>query len=224
MIRKLLVQTALWYSLMAGILFVAAGTVAWPGAWAFLVEMIVLGLASALWLLHYDSELLEERLKAPVQQGQSLADRRIMGAFLALWCAWLVAMGLEVRWLGVPHAPWTETAGALLIATSIGIVCWTCSATSYAVPVVRIQAERHHRVATTGPYRFVRHPMYSGSLLLLVGIPLLLGTYRGLAWVPIMGGLLALRIVLEERVLLANLEGYSEYAAHVRSRLIPTIW
>jgi protein-S-isoprenylcysteine O-methyltransferase Ste14 len=104
-----------------------------------------------------------------------------MGTFLALWCAWLVAMGPEVRWLGVPRAPWTETAGALLIAASIGIVSWTCAANSYAAPVVRIQAERHHRVATTGPYRFVRHPMYSGSLLMLAGIPLVLGTYQGLA-------------------------------------------
>jgi hypothetical protein len=113
MIGKLFIQSAFWYSLMAGILFVAAGTVAWPGAWAFLIEMIALGLASALWLLRRDPELLEERLKAPIQQGQSAADRFIMGAFLVLWCAWLVAMGLEVRWLGVPHAPWTEAVGAL---------------------------------------------------------------------------------------------------------------
>ena len=59
---------------------------------------------------------------------------------------------------------------------------------------------------------------------MLVGIPLLLGTYRGLAWVLILGGLLALRSVIEERMLLANLEGYADYAAHVRFRLIPAIW
>src|SRR5690242_11215187 len=112
-------------------LFVAAGTPAWPGARAFLVEMITLELASAFWLLHHDPELLEERPKAPVQQGQSAADRWIMGAFLVLWCVWLAAMGLEVRWLGVPLAPWTETAGTLLVAISIAIVCWTCSANSY---------------------------------------------------------------------------------------------
>jgi len=224
MVTKLIVQSVLWYSLMAGILFVAAGSVAWPGAWVFLIEMIVLGTASAFWLLHFDPELLKERLKAPIQHGQSAADRWIMGTFLALWCAWLVAMGLEVCWLGVPYAPWTGTAGALLIAASIVIVCWTCRANSFAAPVVRIQAERHHRVATTGPYRFVRHPMYSGSLLMLVGIPLLLGTYRGLAWVLILGGLLALRSVIEERMLLANLEGYADYAAHVRFRLIPAVW
>src|SRR5690348_87455 len=135
MIRKLLVQSVLWYSLMAGILFVAAGTLAWPGAWAFLAEMIVLGLASAFWLLRRDPDLLEERLKSPIQPGQSMADRLIMGAFLVLWCAWLVAMGLEVRWLGVPHALWPEAVGALLIAASIGIVCWTCGANSYAAPV-----------------------------------------------------------------------------------------
>jgi protein-S-isoprenylcysteine O-methyltransferase Ste14 len=224
MIRKLLTQSIVWYALMAGILFVAAGTLAWPGAWAFLVEMIVLGLGSAFWLLHHDLELLEERLKSPIQQAQTAADRWIISVFLVLWFAWLVVMGLEVRWRGASRSPWMEAAGGLLIAAAIGIVCWAASANSYASPVVRIQTERHHRVATTGPYRFVRHPMYSGSLLLFLGIPLLLGSRWGLVWVPILGGLFALRSILEERVLLADLDGYAEYAAHVRSRLIPTIW
>jgi protein-S-isoprenylcysteine O-methyltransferase Ste14 len=102
-----------------------------------------------------------------------------MCTFLILWCAWLVAMRLEVRWLGVAYAPWRETVGGIL-AAAIGIVCWTASANTYASPVVRIQTERHHRVATTRPYRFVRHPMYSGSLLLFLSIPLLLETYWGL--------------------------------------------
>jgi protein-S-isoprenylcysteine O-methyltransferase Ste14 len=224
MIWKLLLQTALWYLLMAGLLFGAGGTLAWFGAWAFLVEMLLLGLPAAFWFLYRDPGLLAERLKPPVQQGQSIADRWLIGAFLILWCAWLAAMGLEIRGLGVTDAVWAEAAGALLIAASFGIVIWTFTANSYAAPVVKIQAERRHRVATTGPYRFVRHPMYGGVLPLLVGIPLLLGAYWGLAWVPILEGLLAVRSVLEERVLRANLDGYSEYADRVRFRLIPTIW
>ena len=226
MVKKLLVQAVLWYSLMAIILFAAAGTLTWSGAWAFLIEMIVLGIASAYWLYRYDPGLLAERLRSPIQEGQSTTDRAIMGVFLSLWCAWLVAMGLEARWLGIPGEPWgwPQDAGAVLIAASILVVCWTCQANSFAAPVVKLQSDRGHRVATGGPYRWVRHPMYSGSLLMLLGIPMLLGAYWGLVWVPVMAGLLAIRSVLEERFLTSQLEGYRDYAARVRYRLIPTIW
>jgi protein-S-isoprenylcysteine O-methyltransferase Ste14 len=225
MIHKLLVQTGIWYLLMAAILFGAAGTLGWPGAWAFLIEMVGLGLASAFWLARHDPALLAERLRPPLQATQPRADRWIIGGFLTLWLVWLLAMGLEARLRGVPSFPtWSAAAGLLLIAVSFWFIDWTFAANSYAAPVVKLQTERQHRVADTGPYRWVRHPMYAGSVPMLIGIPWLLGTWRGLLWVLPMGALLVVRIVLEERFLRANLAGYADYASRVRYRLVPLIW
>src|SRR5262249_11674992 len=95
---------------------------------------------------------------------------------------------------------------------------------SYAAPVIKIQPERGHTVVTTGPYRYVRHPLYAGALLYFLGTPLQLGSWLGLAPVPLMIVALAFRAVMEERMLATELKGYADYAERVRWRLIPRIW
>ena len=90
--------------------------------------------------------------------------------------------------------------------------------------VIRVQAERHQRVIETGPYALVRHPMYAFAILYLVGIPLLLGSWYGLRIVPLMIAGVALRAVLEERLLERELPGYAEYKRRVRYRLVPGVW
>jgi protein-S-isoprenylcysteine O-methyltransferase Ste14 len=89
---------------------------------------------------------------------------------------------------------------------------------------VKIQKERGHKVVSDGPYAVVRHPMYAGALLLFVATPLLLGSWWGLAMVPILVVLMGTRAVMEERTLARELDGYAEYATRVRYRLIPTVW
>jgi protein-S-isoprenylcysteine O-methyltransferase Ste14 len=90
--------------------------------------------------------------------------------------------------------------------------------------VVKIQRERGQKVVTSGPYRYMRHPMYAGALLFFLGAPLLLGSWWGLAVAPLMVVVLGIRAVLEERTLIAELEGYGDYAARVRYRLVPGVW
>jgi len=97
-------------------------------------------------------------------------------------------------------------------------------ANSFAAPVVKIQSERGHKVSDMGPYAYVRHPMYAAALLFLIGMPLLLGSWWGLACVPLLIAGFGYRAVLEERMLAAQLEGYAEYAARVRYRFVPYIW
>jgi protein-S-isoprenylcysteine O-methyltransferase Ste14 len=87
-----------------------------------------------------------------------------------------------------------------------------------------MQTERSQKVITTGPYRLVRHPMYAGGFLYFVGLPFMFGSWLGLAVVPLFIALLLLRIPIEERMLRKNLEGYDEYAARVRYRLVPGVW
>jgi protein-S-isoprenylcysteine O-methyltransferase Ste14 len=117
-----------------------------------------------------------------------------------------------------------KAIGLALIALGSYLVMLTLKANSYAAPVVKIQMGRGHAVATSGPYAYVRHPMYAGALLFLAGVPLLLGSWWGLAAAPAVVLIIAVRAVFEERTLEAELDGYADYAARVRYRFVPYLW
>jgi protein-S-isoprenylcysteine O-methyltransferase Ste14 len=224
MLLRLIVQTLLWIALMGALQLVPAGTLDWLAAWGYLVEMGVLGICIGLWLARHDPGLLAERMSFFVQRGQKTWDRVFVAVFLPLFCAWLVLMGLDVR-LGISRVPiWAEAAGALSVALCMYVALLAFRENSYAAPVIKIQSERGHTVVTTGPYRYVRHPLYAGALLYFLGTPLQLGSWLGLAPVPLMIAALAFRAVMEERMLATELEGYADYAARVRWRLIPGVW
>jgi protein-S-isoprenylcysteine O-methyltransferase Ste14 len=225
MAARVIIQSAVWYGVFALLLFLPAGTLAWPGAWAFLVEMAAVSLVTGRLLARHDPALLRERLGAPIQQGQSAADKIVLCTLILLIFGWLVLMALDAvrfAWSSVPIA--LQAVGALAILLCMAIGYRTMRENSFAAPVVRIQAERGHHVITTGPYRHVRHPLYAGALFFFAGTPLLLGSWYGLAAAPVLVALLAIRIVIEERTLLAALDGYADYAARVRYRLIPRVW
>lgn len=225
MIAKLTVQTCLGLALMAMLLFVPAGTLHWPAAWVLLAELGILGFASGLWLAWTDPDLLRERMSPFVQRDQEASDRTLMKIISLAFVVWLVFMPLDACRFGWSHVPlWVRWIGAIAIAVSLAIVHWTVLENRYAVVVVRVQRERGQHVITTGPYRFVRHPMYAGAILLFVGTPLLLGSWYGLIGAAIIMALFCVRITIEERTLRAELEGYTEYAAGVPYRLIPGVW
>ncbi len=225
MVARLIVQTILWIAFMAALLFIPAGTLRWPGAWVFLAEMGVGGLAIGLWLARHDPSLLAERLAPPLQERQAAWDKLLMPGILVLWCAWLVFMALDAaRWRLSDVPLWLQGIGALGPAASLYIGYRVFRENPYAAPVVKVQKERGQKVVTTGPYRVVRHPMYGGAVLFFLGMPLLLGSWYGLALTPVMTALLAVRAQIEERTLRRELEGYAEYADRVRYRLIPGVW
>lgn len=220
MIPRFLIQTTLWVAFMAALLFVPAGTLDWAGAWVFLVEMGVGGLAIGLWLARHDSGLLKERMAPLVQREQKGWDKLFMGGLVLLWAGWMVLMAFDHGRLPI----WVMGLGALGLPASIYAGYLTFRENSFAAPVVKIQAARGQTVISTGPYRYVRHPMYAGAIFFFLGVPLLLGSWHGLALAPLLIALLALRVVMEERTLRAELKGYEEYARRVRWRLIPLIW
>ena len=225
MLRRLLIQSVATLAVMAGLLFGAAGTLDWPGAWAFFAETSVGGALLGRWLWRHDPALLRERLALPIQRGQALWDRVFVISVLVLWCGWFALMGLDRgRWRLAPMPMPMAVAGALLIAAGLAVSWQTFRANSFAAPVVRVQTERGHAVASTGPYRFVRHPMYAGAILYLVGSPLLLGSWLGLLTVPLLIAGFALRIGYEEDVLRRELAGYEDYMKRVRWRLVPGVW
>jgi protein-S-isoprenylcysteine O-methyltransferase Ste14 len=225
MLRRLIIQTLGFSVAMAALLFAPAGTVDWPGAWAFIGIMAAASLAIGAWLARRGPALLRERMAGLFRPGQARADRALMAVFLALTIAWLPAMALDAARYRVSHVPvWLQVLGAIGVAVCFYLAFVTFRANTYAAAAVRVQAERGHQVVTQGPYAIVRHPMYAGALFYFLGTPLLLGSWWGLVFAPPFIALLAVRAVMEERVLTAALDGYPAYAARVRYRLVPFVW
>ena len=183
-----------------------------------------LGLGVGLWLARVDPELLEERMRPPVRRAQRPWDRVLMAVAGLAFFGWLAEMGWEIGRWGVRTPPWAQGTGALLVAGCFLGAAWIFHENRFAIPVVEGQQARGQRVVTTGPYAYVRHPMYAGVLFFFLGAPLLLGSRWGLLFAPLMLPLLVVRALGEERVLIAELPGYPEYAARVRARFLPGVW
>jgi protein-S-isoprenylcysteine O-methyltransferase Ste14 len=222
---KLLVQLAALIVVFAAILFGAAGTWRWPSGWAFLVLFVAVSLALSLWLAVTDPALLAERMRSPVQKDQKPWDRVFLLLLVVVYVAWLAVMALDARRFSWSHAPlWIQVVGALLIVASYLGIAWVFQTNSFAAPVIKIQAERKQTVISTGPYAIVRHPMYAFAIWQFVGMPLMLGSWWGLAFVPPILAAVAVRTLGEEKMLRAELEGYDAYARRVRWRYAPGVW
>lgn len=225
MLIRLLIQTSVWLAVMAVLLFAPAGTTAWPEAWIFLGIIGGVGAAAGLWFARRDPGLLRERLSSPFQAGQPAWDKAILSLFFALYLASFIVMGLDaIRWRTTAMPAWAEALGAVCILASYAIIWRVLAENSFAAPVVRIQEERGQRIVTTGPYAIVRHPMYGGAILFLLGTPLLLGSSYGLVFAPLLVILLAIRSIFEERALADRFPEYAGYTEKVRYRFAPFLW
>lgn len=225
MVLQLIIRTAVWIAIMAVLLFVPAGTLRWAAGWVFLAEMGGFGLVIGLWLARHDPALLAERMSMFVQPAQKRWDKAFMASIAVVWVPWLALMALDAARWRTAHMPiWLQAIGAVLIALCMYLAYLALRENSYAAPVVKVAAERGHRVVDTGAYAYVRHPMYAGALLFFIGTPLLLGSWWGLATAPVLAAVLVVRAILEERTLAEELPGYRDYAARVRYRFIPGIW
>jgi protein-S-isoprenylcysteine O-methyltransferase Ste14 len=225
LIALLLVEVAVLMAVLAGLLFGGAGTIGWPSGWAYLSLYLAASLGVSLWLAKADPGLLEERLKPIYQKGQKAWDRVFFTLVIIVYAAWTALMGADARRFGWSHVPlWAQGLGAALIVVSYLGVGWVFAANSFAAPVIKLQAERGQTVIDTGPYAFVRHPMYAFAAWQFVGGPLMLGSWWGLAIVPLVVVGLGLRTLGEEEMLRAELPGYEDYARRVRWRCAPGIW
>ncbi|OHV68150.1 isoprenylcysteine carboxyl methyltransferase [Mesorhizobium sp. LCM 4577] len=224
MFSRLVFQTFIWFGVMGALMFLSAGTLRWTAAWVYIVVMVGLSLTMGVALARRDPGLMNERLRPPIQKTQTAADKILLSILLIGIFAWLVLMGLDTRfgWSVVPV--WVQVIGALVLLVGIWICYLTMLENSFAAPVVKIQDERGQKVITTGPYGYVRHPMYAGAIVYFAGTALLLGSWWGLAAVLAFILLLALRTFIEEKTLRTGLQGYDDYAARVRYKLIPMVW
>jgi protein-S-isoprenylcysteine O-methyltransferase Ste14 len=223
---------ALWWKSFAGLaflglavaaaLFLPAGTVRWWRAWVWMGVFFAAALAITLHFLQQDPELIRRRLAAgPVAEArrvQRVIQWFASGCFLAVF----VLAGLDRRlgWSSVPAA--VSVAADGIVAAGFAVVFLVFRENSHASAVVEVSAGQ--RVVSTGPYRHVRHPMYSGALLLLLATPPALGSLAALPAVLALAVVIVARLLDEERLLSRELPGYDAYRRAVRRRLVPGVW
>jgi protein-S-isoprenylcysteine O-methyltransferase Ste14 len=223
-LKLLTAQIGGMFVVFAAVLFLSAGTIWWAAGWVFLAMFLVFTLAISLWLLRHNPDLLTERMTGVGKPDQKRWDLAFYIAANAAFLLWLVLMPLDAVRFGWSHVPrWVQVAGAVVLLISFYLYFLVFRENSYLSPAVRVQRERSQTVVSTGPYRVVRHPMYSTTILFIAGTTLLLGSWWGLFGLVIVVGV-ACRAVGEERTLVAELPGYAEYLRRVRYRLIPYVW
>jgi protein-S-isoprenylcysteine O-methyltransferase Ste14 len=208
------------------LLFVPACTLHWWQAWAFLAVTVVM-MAGAVFSIFPDSaDLFSQRAKGIIQRGQPLWDRILVLLLVVSYVGQIIFIPLDVFRFHLVSKPsaFISLFGLALYIAGWWIITVAMKVNPFAVPVVRLQQERHQRVIDTGVYAVVRHPMYTGFVPMVVGPPLWLESYVAamLAIVPV--AVLAVRSVFEERFLKRELKGYDSYTEKVRYRLIPFVW
>ncbi len=224
-LKMLTAQITGMFVVFALALFLAAGTVAWPAGWVFLVLFFGFTVALSRWLLKHNPGLLTERMTGIGKPDQKTWDKVFFAAANVLFLAWLILMPLDAVRFGWSQMPsWVQAVGAVLLLCSFYLFFLTFRENTYLSPAVRVQAERGQTVVSTGPYHYVRHPMYATAIIFLVGVTLLLGSWYGLLLALLLVVGIAFRAVQEERTLRAELPGYDEYMAQVKYHLIPYVW
>jgi protein-S-isoprenylcysteine O-methyltransferase Ste14 len=224
--RKLIIAVVWNTGTYGAVLFLTAGTLDWWRAWVLLGVFAIATVSMLVGVLRTRPGLLQERYKRLIQKGQPLADRIVLLVFVVAHMVAIAFIAMDVFQLHLLPKPgvWVSSMGMVLIVAGWVIVALVFRENAFAAPVVKHQVEREHKVIDTGVYRVVRHPMYAGIFILNVGIALWLESYAGALAAIVPVGLLAVRIVFEERFLREELLGYGSYTERVRYRLIPFVW
>src|SRR6478609_7991271 len=184
MIAKWAFQSVIWIVAMGALLFVPAGTWRWPAVWIFLVAMTLTGLFAGLWLAKTDPALFAERMRLTARDEQPAADKLFVPALSIAFLGWFVLIGIDHRLHGSEFSSSLQISGLAMQLVSAVFIMWVMRVNSFAAPLVKVQSERGHHVIDSGPYAWVRHPMYTGAIVFFIGIPLLLGSLWGLIASP----------------------------------------
>jgi protein-S-isoprenylcysteine O-methyltransferase Ste14 len=221
-IPKMLVFGLVELVVFGSMLFLPAGTFNYWQAWVFLVVVLLSAWAPSIYLLRTNPVALQGRMRGgPTAEARMAQKVVIAGLYLSL-AAMVVVSVLDHRFGWSPVPTTICLIGDVLVALGLGVVGLVIIQNSYAASTVQVQAGQ--KVVSTGLYGRVRHPMYTGNVIMLIGIPLALGSYLGLVFVVPGLIVLACRIRDEEKLLQERLTGYREYTETVRYRLVPLMW
>lgn len=220
-IAKMLVFALVQAVVFGLMLFLPAGTFYYWQGWVFVVVLLSTWIPG-IYLLRSNPDAFERRMRGGPAAETQVAQKVVMGGVWLSLAAMIVVSALDHRfgWSTVPTT--MCLVGEFLVAVGLGVAVLVVIQNSYAAATVRVEAGQ--QVVSTGLYGLVRHPMYAGNVILLIGIPLALGSYWGLILVALALIVLAWRIRDEEKLLREELDGYREYAQKVRYRLVPYLW
>jgi len=213
---------AVLFLIMASLLFVAAGTLHYWQAWLFLAVYFLASLAITLYLINNNRALLARRMSGGPFAEKEPAQRIIM-ALVSIGFVGLILLPAIDHRFGWSHLsiPAILAGDALVLLGWLGIF-FVFRENSFASAT--IESAEDQRVISTGLYAWVRHPMYATSLLMLLGIPVALGSWWGVLIVVAIVPALIWRLTDEERFLVRHLPDYSTYQRRVRYRLLPRVW
>ena len=222
LVAGLLTQSAVFTALILGPTWIMTGGVNWPRGWLALAVLVGCTLVGGLWFAKTDPDLTRERayLPRPQTRGDALAS----GAVLIAVLVWFTAAAADAHRLHLfdLSALVALPAGLCLFFSAVAVIVWTLRVNSFAATVVKVQDERSQSVIDSGPYGWVRHPMYSGAIGFFTGLGLILGSAAAAALaLPLFALAFLPRMLVEENVLRRDLLGYAEYQSKVRFRLIP---
>lgn len=204
-------------------LFWSAGRIDWWPGWASLAVMFGWIVATAIIIMHWNPGLLAERVGSG--KGAKRWDVAIVSLLGLLQLVRYIVAGLDERYGWTGGFPTTVQITALVFCVlGYALLTWATSVNAFFSRLVRIQSERAHTVVTGGPYGTVRHPAYLGAVVYELAVPFLLASWWSLILSVATAILLIVRTALEDRMLQAELEGYSAYSRRVRYRLVPGVW
>ena len=223
--KRLLVRTFIFLGVLALLFYIFSGAEAWPAARVYVALLAVMGLGTGSCFYAVILALLAERMRSPIQKEQKAWDKVLIGVLLLLYVGWFVLIELDAErfhWSSVPAVSSSHRGDPDL-----------CHPLHQVARHAGEQLRRSGREDTEGArpqgrdhgaLRLRASPDVCGAIPFLIGTPLLLGSWWGLLFSPLLIAVLAIRAVLEEQTLKAELEGYAEYAKRVRYRFVPYIW
>jgi protein-S-isoprenylcysteine O-methyltransferase Ste14 len=220
--RKALIGILRTFVMLAAAVFLPAWTLRYWQGWVCLAAFFVPACLISVWVAKHDPALLERRLKAgpkaEKETGQKIVQMITSIVFLGDFA--VPAFDHRFGWSSVPV--WAAVIGDLMMLVGFAITFAVFKANSFTSGIIEVAEDQ--KVISTGPYAMVRHPLYSGGLIMLFGIPPALGSWWGmLVNLPLLAAVIW-RLLDEERFLVEKLTGYAEYRESVRYRLVPFVW
>jgi protein-S-isoprenylcysteine O-methyltransferase Ste14 len=219
---RVVVQSAAFVVIVAFLLLLPAGTLIYWQAWTYIGLFVVATTTMSVYLIRKDPTLLERRL-ALAERGEAQKEQKVVQAIAGpSFLLMFLVSGLDLRfgWSRVPFA--VVVVADLLVVAAFVVVFLVFRENTFTSAVVEVVPGQ--RAVTTGPYRIVRHPMYSGALLLLAATPVALGSWWAEWFLVPLATAIVVRLMLEERYLEERLAGYREYMQATRWRLVPRVW
>jgi protein-S-isoprenylcysteine O-methyltransferase Ste14 len=220
--RKALIGILRTFVILVVVIFIPSWSLRYWQGWACLAAFFVPACLITVWVAKNDPALLERRLKAGPKAEKEIGQKIVQTVASIVFLADFLIPSLDRRYAWSPAPAWASVAGDLMMILGFILVFEVFKANSFTSGIIEVA--ENQKVISTGPYALVRHPMYTGGLIMLFGIPLALGSWLGMLINFPMTAAIVWRLLDEERFLLRNLPGYAEYRGTVKYRLIPLVW